>query len=355
VVIQFLLPIAGIAGGTKVVYEYANYMAAHGHTVRILYPGVVSPEGRKRWRLEAGVRHAKYGAERLLGKNEAKEWFPLKAPLMHVPSLEARYVPDADATIATGNETAGWAARLPERCGTAFYFIQGYETWNASPEVLEATYRLPLKKIVIAQFLEEIVKNAGEHVVGIAPNGVDMQVFFDLGKTLNQPRQILMLSHDAEEKGIPDGFQAVTRAREEFPDLRLVMFGAHHARADMLPGTEYHQAPPVDQLRKLYASSDIFLCPSWQEAWGLPAMEAMACGTAVVTTAGGGILDFSIAGETVLVSPPRDPEALAAALLRLLRDESLLVQIGYAGHDYIQRFKLGQTAAHFTRLVLDNA
>ena len=62
----------------------------------------------------------------------------------------------------------------------------------------------------------------------------------------------------------------------------------------------------------------IYLCPSWDEGLGMPSMEAMACGSALVTYDNGGSRDYAHDGETALVAPRRDLPALVGALGRIL-------------------------------------
>lgn len=353
--IQFILPMAGIAGGVKVVYEYANRLHANGHTVRLLYPRKMFPNiTSPAWRVEALVRQAKYRLDAMQGKSEA-DWFPLQVPLLRIPSLEERYIPDADITIATYFETAEWVAKLPERCGDKFYFIQGYEIWGGDVDRVHATWKLPLKKFVVAPYLEEIGKNLGEKVYAVIPNGVDPKVFYNDNKVYHQPRNLLMMSHDQEIKGIPDGFEAVRIVRESFPDVTLSMFGVQPPRQDMPKGTTYIQSPSPKQLRQLYCDADIFLSPSWTEGWQLPPMEAMACKTAVVATNVGGIPVYAQAGKTAIVVEPKQPQKFAEAILTLLKDEKLLKSVSEAGYDYIQNFTWDKSAQKLEDLLTKEA
>jgi starch synthase len=84
---------------------------------------------------------------------------------------------------------------------------------------------------------------------------------------------------------------------------------------------------------QLLTHATMFVCPSLYEPLGIVNLEAMACGTAVVASAVGGIPEVVSDGETGLLVPPDDPEALAAALNALLGDPARADALGRAGRD----------------------
>ena len=351
--IQFILPMAGLTGGVKVVFQYANFLHKQGHTVTILYPGKLFPDNGIRWRAEAIIRHGKYSLQALAGISEAN-WFPLDVPIIRTPSLEKRYIPDADITIATSNETADWVAKLPPRCGDLFYFIQAYEDWSRTIDEVNATWKLPLKKIVIATWLKNIAKQKfGEPVCGVVVNGINLTEFFTTKREAHSQPRILMLSHNIASKGLEDGFSAIKLIRTKVPNIQLVMFGAKPPRTDMPLGTEYHRLPSNETLRDLYNSCDVYLCTSWVEGGPLPPMEAMACSCAVVTTRVGAVPDYTIPGKTALVVPTQRPDLLADAVVSLLSNQQLLQDVSTAGHAYIQQFTVQQAAESFEKILLE--
>jgi len=79
-----------------------------------------------------------------------------------------------------------------------------------------------------------------------------------------------------------------------------------------------------EELRYYYSAADVFVTTPWYEPFGITPLEAMACGTPVVGSAVGGVKYTVRHGETGYLVPPRDPDALAARLARLLCDEETL-------------------------------
>jgi len=160
---------------------------------------------------------------------------------------------------------------------------------------------------------------------------VDPGLFHEVPREADDGRlRVLMLHHEYAWKGVADGLAAVAAVRPRVPGLRLVGFGVKPPRA-ALPYDEFHANPPQETLAALYSGSDIYLCPSWDEGLGMPSMEAMACGAALVTYDNGGCRDYAVDGETALVAPRRDAAALGAALGRLAVDAALRMRLAAAG------------------------
>ena len=102
-----------------------------------------------------------------------------------------------------------------------------------------------------------------------------------------------------------------------------------------------------DELAALYGEAEVAVVPSLYEGFSLPAIEAMACGVAVVATTGGALPEVvGTDGETGLLVAPDDPGALADAISRLLDDPVLRARLGAAGRErVIHRFTWQVTAA----------
>ena len=88
---------------------------------------------------------------------------------------------------------------------------------------------------------------------------------------------------------------------------------------------------PRDRLRYYYNAADVFVTTPWYEPFGITPVEAMACGTAVVGTAVGGIKTTVVDGETGYLVPPNNPDALAAKLAWLQHHPRIAQQLGWAG------------------------
>jgi len=100
---------------------------------------------------------------------------------------------------------------------------------------------------------------------------------------------------------------------------------------------------PDHDLPPLYGAATAFLFPSLYEGFGLPVVEAMACGCPVITSNISSLPE--VAGGAALLVNPSDASAIGEAMVRLLTDAQLRHELGTAGLEQAQRFSWQRTAA----------
>ncbi len=99
---------------------------------------------------------------------------------------------------------------------------------------------------------------------------------------------------------------------------------------------------PDDDMPALYSAATLLAFPSLYEGFGLPVLEAMACGTPVVTADVSAMAE--VAGDAALLVDPRDVQALAEAMGRLLSDEALQADLRARGLERAKQFSWQRTA-----------
>lgn len=325
-------------GGFKVVYEFANGLSERGHEVNIIHPLLPFPEIAK---FKNKLRmFSRLMLSSLLGTPRLS-WFDIspKVNMLVVPSLEEKHIPPADIIIATAWQTAEWVNRYDLNKGEKFYLIQHYETWSGSEERVKPTWKMPLRKIVVARWLEKIACEMGENRVTYVPRGIDFKQFH-ITKPIEKriPKIISMFYHKLDWKGAQDGITALKIVKDKVTELQPVFFSICPKDAKVPEWVEYHHNPPQSELREIYNSCAIYLNPCWSGEWGLTTAEAMACGCAVVCTDSDGAAEYGFHEKTALVSKPKDPQTLAQNILRLLEDDDLRIRLAKAGYDLIQKF-----------------
>jgi glycosyltransferase involved in cell wall biosynthesis len=346
--ITFILPGEGTdpVGGPKVVYEYANHLSKRGHSVTVVHPARL--RAAMPW-IQRGMAVVRYVQRGIDGSYRPDKWFHVdpRVRLMWVWSLAERYIPDADVVIATWWETAEFVNSYSRTKGRPFYLIQHLETWTGHEERVSATWKMPLKKIVIAQWLREIADGLNQSAT-LIPNGLNFQKFgFDVLPEDRNNSQIMMLYHTLDWKGSTDGLEALSLVKRQVPELRVTLFGVSKSPPNLPDWISYHQKPLQTELRKLYNRAAIFLAPSWSEGWPLPPAEAMMCGAALVATDIPGHREYALHEQTALLSPPKDAKGLAENVLRLVRDKNFRIELATRGNHFIQQFSWDRAVDRF--------
>jgi len=329
---------ARISGGNRLLFEYANRLKKADQEVRWF----VLAKHIKWYRLDKRIMACVQGVTII--PPEVIDWVDNTIPIEILPANHPKYIPDADILVATAWQTAEFVAKLSAVKGVPFYFILHYESlWARYKSRAVKTYDLPMKKLVLSSWLKGMLKEKHGQTADVIVTPVNQDMFFCEEKKWNSTRRICMLHHDYNWKGYEDGIKAVKEVIAQGHDLELVVFGEKLKDPQPLFDSagfdfEYHYRPTRERLRKIYCSCDIFLCPSWYEGLGMPAMEAMACRCSLVTTDTGGCLDYAIDKQTALVSAPRDVTGLSRNLIRLLEDEALLKSLSEDGYRKISEF-----------------
>jgi MMP alpha-(1->4)-mannosyltransferase len=185
--------------------------------------------------------------------------------------------------------------------------------------------------------------------------GVDTDVFTPGDEPRVPGRVVAVASADVPLKGVVHLLEALAKVRTE-RDAELVLVGdrkpgSHAERAlDRLglhDAVTWRSQLSDVELASLFRTAEIAVVPSLYEGFSLPAIEAMACSTPLVTTTGGALPEVVGAdGLASLHVPPGDSEALADAMRRLFDDPSLRVRLGAGGRSRVlERFTWASTAA----------
>lgn len=349
--ITFLLPRYGWtpSGGFRVVYTYANLLAERGHDVAVIHPRRLPPGGWPRPSNLGQRLHFAAGRvrDRLLRPRVRWAEPDPRVRMHYVDALTPDRIPDADAVIATWWSTAEAALALPASKGVRFHLIQGYESWNGAEERVQAVWRAPLRKIVIARWLVQRARELGvsESMMTHVPNAINQAVFRLQRPIEARPPHVAMLYSGEPYKGGDLGIEVLRRAREHVPQLTATLFGVRRGPRGLPRWIEYIHRASAQELARLFNRSAIYLCPSLTEGWHLPPAEAMACGCALVSSDIGGVRDYAIDGVTALLFPAGDSAAGTDRLVLLLRDEALRRALAVRGGALIGDFSWQRSVA----------
>ena len=183
--------------------------------------------------------------------------------------------------------------------------------------------------------------------------GIDTDEFRPLPGVKKIPRRLMAtVSADAPLKGMSYLFEAVAKLLPRYPDLQLLMVGKirEGGEAEALIeklGLHNHIATAsgisTEQLVRYYNEAEVAVVPSVYEGFGLPAGEAMACGTALVSTTGGALPE--VTGDAALQVPVRDAQALADGIDTLLSNAEQRRALEVAGRERMEELFCWSRAA----------
>jgi glycosyltransferase involved in cell wall biosynthesis len=294
-----------VGGGHRVVFEHLNGLIERGHDAEL-------------WTL-----------------GPPPDWFTLAARVRTFPDYGSlgRALEGEDALkVATWWTTAAPVWRASVRHGIPVYLVQDIETSYYSrddgrrADVL-ASYRQEFRYLASSDWICERLRDLGLTPTRMAP-GVRLDTFRPLGLS-REPAMVLALGRGHPLKDLRLTLAAWKRLPAPRPRLRL--FGAEPWLANRA-GVEYVERPSDADVNRLYNAATIFVQTSRHEGFCLPLLEAMAAGTPVVCTDADGNRDFCRDGENCLLVD-RTPEAVGAAIVRLLREPALRDRLGSAGQE----------------------
>lgn len=230
--------------------------------------------------------------------------------LLHVPQL---IVPITSVpVVATLFDAIPFHYALPNPRGTLYVALM--MQWAA----MRAERVLTISEAAKADLLEAFDCRSDKIVVTYP--GVDDR-FFHVAERVMPFRYFIFSGRVAKHKNMPALLEAFELVRRRDPGLRLVLAGARHERYAGLPGVIVPGFVSDEELASLYNGAIALVMPSFMEGFGLPPLEAMAAGTAVITSTARALTE--VTGAAALHVDPRSPSDLAEAMWRLACDTEL--------------------------------
>ncbi|MEL1135721.1 glycosyltransferase family 4 protein [Desulfitobacterium sp. THU1] len=295
---KLVIPVLSLeTGGTRYIYQMANEMAKRGHEVEVVLP-----------------------------ENAVIAW-PLCTKISRVKELVASTIPSGDFILPNFWPTVfpAWESKK----GQVVRLSLGFEPlWVKEKEKALATYQIDAPILSISQWHQQIIRQETGRDSTIIPGGVDPSLFhpspkksLSTGAGLTIAYILRAKEHGYTWKGSDDFWDAIRITSQKFPQFTVQVVAPEGATYPSPVPYEQIIASSDHEMALFYAKADIFVSTSYFEAFAMPPLEAMACGTAVITTDNGGNRDYTKKGENCIVVPPSDIQQLAQAMTHLLTHE----------------------------------
>ena len=298
--IATFLPHVGVFGGVRRFLELGNAWSASGHDVTLYHPAGTPPG-----------------------------WLPYSG---RVRPLAAAATESSDLAIAA--DAGSLDAMLGHPSGRRLYYVVIEGDPGAERAMRENGVRLAANSGVLRRSLG--VRTGREVLDGIG--GINLRQFRPAAaRRAAAPLRVLLNGRRSRAKKGTDLALAALRGVRGAPEFEVVLFDSvdEHNRQDprdgapLPPNARFVLNPSQTELVELYQSSHLFIAAERKAGWCNTALEAMACGTAVVCTRSG-TTDFARDGENALVAW-RHRWAIRSAAARVLEDAALRERLGAAG------------------------
>lgn len=224
-----------------------------------------------------------------------------------------------------------------------------------APLYARAMIRRAVRKARCVLTVTETVKGelerefAAKNVI-VTPNGV--HVTGKLADRQAESLRYLYVGNDKPHKNVDTLIEAFARLRRELPHATLTLVGSAFDRFRDREGIDRRGFVSDEDLASLYAGAIALIAPSLEEGFGLPALEAMAHGTAVITSNAPALVE--VTGDAALHVDARDIEALRDAMLRVARDARSRESLAQRGLDRARAFTW-KRCAELTRVAYRRA
>ncbi len=303
--IAYIIPGTAISGGIAVVLQHANRLLRKGHDVSIFTQDL----------------------------NDKIDWFPdQKVAIMPIDSKSAYLKENIDILIASSWSTAPSMDVIPAR--RKIYFVQSDERkfFDDAEKIrlINETYKIDCEYMTEAKWIQKWLKAEFGHDSFHVPNGLDENIFHKtdpIEPRGGRMRVLLEGRLDVPFKGMKEAYEAV---KDLDCEIWIVSSGGRldsRWRVD-----KFFENAPIEKMKEIYSSCDIFLKMSRVEGFFGPPMEAMACGSAVVVGKVTGYDEYIQSEHNALVVEQNDVEGAREAVERLLGDNGLrdkLIENGY--------------------------
>ena len=316
--ISFVEPHLRIFGGIRRILEFSNRFVARGVGVTIYHP-----------------------------TGEECDWMQCDAD---VATLHDFHATEHDVVIFNNPPDYSHVKRCRARL-KVFYILALYERdklKNFNPKIfwpkkgrmlsLKRCLQLPFFHVANASWMQRWLKNNLNMDVALQLGGINRDVFRPVEVTRDDNAFRILCSGDPRtHKGAATVDAAVEIVRRTYPQVELDSY--------------YGKGIPQSRMAEKYCSADLFVDAQWYAGWNNPVAEALTCGVPVVCSDIGGVADFAVDQETALLVPPKDAQATAGAIERMIRDHDLRNSLSINGLKRMARFDWEEAADQFLEML----
>lgn len=349
--VGFILPppMLKIAGGYKVVYQYANCLINYGVDVTIFYD---SRHGDNSLHIP---RKLMLCFRKIIAKKEPS-WMPLnktikKIVLWDESSLKKYKI---DILIVTSIDIAArFYSAYGNKC-KIIHFIQDHENWFLPDDKVYNIYKMKCDKIVVSNWVAKIVERYTNSRIDVVKNGIDAEKFYCKHPYESRKKNTLAMMYSSSKRKNPQlALEVIEELKTKIQDLDVTLFSVEK-RTNVIPSwVNYCYLADEEKVFDIYNSSKVYLCTSDFEGFGLPGLEAMSCGCVLISTDCVGVREYAKDGYDSFICPVGDKRLLINRILSVLLDETLGGELSRNAVNTARLFDLKKQQTKFKNIIIN--
>ena len=288
-------------------------------------------------------------------KNEKPDIINAHTPVPFISDVTARVCGDIPFILTYHTGAMMLKGKLLEDLLIKFY----------ESSILKVTLKKAKKIICPSDFVRfDFLKNYSDKTTTVTP-GVDINIFKP--KIYNSKNKILFVGSlkGAEKyKGLEYLLSAVNIIKKNIKDVKLTVVGDGNyvmyykklcKNLGITRNVVFKGKLIGRNLIEQYQKSNVSVLPSLSESFGIVLIEAMACKRPVIGSNIGGILSVIDNNENGLLVPPKDPEALADAIMEILKNSKLAKKMGENGYKKVKENFLWDKQIEKTKKIIEES
>ena len=308
--ITYIMVWTKVCGGSKIILEYANRLAKRGHKINIVT------------------------------YDEYPKWFSLSENVNFIKVTNGEdiinYIPESDVVVSTSWKCIRKAVKSNK--GPVAFFEQGgshlFELDKLNDrkrEIVQQRMRLPAFIYTVSQYSADKIKEIYGKDASIIYNALETSIFYSRKEEKQKEETSITIvgSEEFKFKNIGEILEVIRLLKRNYK-IKLNWITQNNPKINE-EGKDAIVNPQQKVIGDVLRNTDIYICNSEYEAFGLPTLEAMTCGAAVITTDTGGMRDFVQNGINALVINHHDKDDMKEKIEMLINDKKLMHKIAENG------------------------
>lgn len=321
--ITYIMVWTKVCGGSKIILEYANRLAKKGHKINIVT------------------------------YDEYPDWYELsdKINFVKVPENEdiEKYIPNSDVVVPTSWKCIRKAIKANK--GPVAFFEQGGSHLFEIDRLSEIKRKVVYDRMQLPPFIYTVSKYSAEKIEeiygrrsSIIYNALESKIFYPREKERNENEISITIvgSEDFKFKNVGEVLEVIRELKEKY-QIKLNWITQTEPKINIEEGKNAIVNPEQKIIGDVLRNTDIYICNSEYESFGLPTLEAMTCGATVITTDTGGMRDFIIDRENALVIKHHNKEDMKEKIEMLINDKNLMHKMSQNGIATASKFNWDNT------------